>query len=57
MIEYIKDNYVWLSAVVIPVVVAIIGGIAVVINKSGRKQNVGDVKGNNNSIINGDVKN
>ena len=57
MIEYIKDNYVWLSAVVIPVIVAIIGGIAVVINKSGRKQNVGDVKGNNNSIINGDVKN
>lgn len=57
MIDYLKNNYLWLGAVVVPLLVAIIGGIFVLFKKSGRNQNVGDVNGNRNTIINGNVKN
>jgi len=56
MIEYLKENYLWIGAIVIPIVVAIIGAIAVIAKKNGRKQKVGDIHGNKNTIINGDVK-
>lgn len=56
MIDYIKNNYLWLGTVVVPLLVAIIGGISVLLKKPGRNQKVGDVNGNGNTIINGDVK-
>ncbi len=56
MLEYIKENYQWIGAIVIPIVVAIISAVAVLIKKTGRKQKVGDIRGNGNTVINGDVK-
>jgi ABC-type Na+ efflux pump permease subunit len=56
MIDYIKENYLWLSAVVVPIIVAIIGGIVALVKKSGRSQKTGDINGNNNIINNGDIK-
>lgn len=56
MIEYLKDNYLWIGAIVVPVVVAIIGLIASLVKKSRRRQKVGDIIGDGNSVINGDVK-
>lgn len=35
--------------------VAIIGAVAVLVKKASRKQKVGDIRGNGNTIINGDV--
>lgn len=56
MIEYIKENSQWLGAVVVPIVVALIGVIAVLVRKAGRKQKVGDIHGDGNQVINGDKK-
>ncbi len=54
MIEFWEDNWQWIIGVVlVPIVVAI---IKVAFGKSGRKQKVGDIKGNGNQVINGDVK-
>ena len=55
MIEYIKDNYQWIGAIVVPIIVAIIGAVAVMAKKAGRKHKVGDIRGNGNIIINGDL--
>ena len=53
MIEFIAKYWQWIIGVVlVPVVVAI---IKVAFSKSGRKQTVGDIKGNGNQVINGDV--
>lgn len=56
MIEYLKVNWQWIGAIVVPIVVAIIGAVAVLVKKNGRKQKVGDIQGNRNAVINGDVK-
>lgn len=56
MIDYIKNNYLWLGAVIVPLLVAIISGIFAWFKKSGRSQKVGDINGNGNTVINGDVK-
>lgn len=56
MIEYLKENYQWIGAIVVPIMVAIIGAVTVLVKKAGRKQKVGDIRGNGNTIINGDVK-
>lgn len=56
MIDYLKENFQWLGAIVIPIVVAIIGLIAVLLKKSSHKQKIGDIHGNGNKIVNGDVK-
>lgn len=56
MIEFLKENYLWLGATVIPVLVAIISTAAVIIKKSGRKQKVGNITGDGTTIINGDIK-
>lgn len=59
MIEFIKENSNWLSTVIVPIVVALIGAIAVYAKKSGgsskRTQKIGDVSGSNNAFVNGDV--
>lgn len=55
MIDYLKDNYLWLGATVIPIIAAIIGFVAVLVKKSGRKQKVGNITGDGNVVINGDV--
>lgn len=53
MKEFCTGNLQWIiGVVVVPIVVAI---IKVAFSKSGRKQTVGDVKGNGNQVINGDV--
>lgn len=51
MIDYVKDNYLWLGAVVVPIIVALIASL----KKSGRNQKIKDVKGDGNTFINGDV--
>ena len=56
MIDYLKNNYQWIGAVVVPILVALIGFISILLKKSDRSQKVGDVNGNGNSIINGDIK-
>ena len=54
MMDFIKENWQWIIGVVaVPIICAIIG---VVFKKTGRKQKVGDIHGDGNSIINGDVK-
>ncbi len=54
MIDFILKYWQWIIGVVlVPIVVAVIGAV---VKKSGRKQNVGDIHGNGNSLINGDVK-
>ena len=53
MIDFIVKYWQWIIGVVlVPIVVAIIN---VAFSKSGRKQTVGDIKGNGNQVINGDV--
>lgn len=53
MIEFIAKYWQWIIGVVlVPIVVDIIN---VAFSKSGRKQTVGDIKGNGNQVINGDV--
>lgn len=56
MIDYLKENYLWLGAIVIPIIVAIISAVAVIIKKTGRKQKVGNITGDGNTVINGDIK-
>ena len=56
MIDYLKNNYQWIGAVVVPILVALIGFISILLKKSDRSQKVGDIKGHGNTIINGDVK-
>ena len=51
MIDFLKNNYLWLGAVVVPIVVALIGTL----KKSGRNQKIRDVHGDGNTFINGDV--
>lgn len=55
MIDYIKNNYLWIGSVIVPILIAFIGGIIKLFMKSGRNQEVGDINGNGNVIINGDV--
>ena len=53
MIEFLAKYWQWIIGVVlIPIVVAV---IKVAFGKSGRKQTVGDINGNGNHVINGDV--
>lgn len=53
MIEFFANYWQWIIGVVfIPIVVAI---IKVAFSKSGREQKVGDINGNGNQLINGDV--
>ena len=52
MIEYLKENYLWIGALIIPIVVAIIG----LFSRTKRKQKIGYIKGNGNTIINGDCR-
>ena len=54
MIDYLKENYLWIGAIVVPIIVAIIGVISDLVNKTRRKQKIGSIKGNGNTIINGD---
>lgn len=56
MIVFLKENYLWLGATVIPIIVAIIGALAVINKKSGRKQKVKGITGDGNTVINGDIK-
>lgn len=56
MIEYFKENYLWIGAIVVPIMVAIISAVAGLVKKAGRKQKVGNIQGNGNTIINGNVK-
>ena len=56
MIDYLKDNYVWIAAIVVPIVVAIIGAVAVLAKKTDRKQKIKNINGDGNTVINGDVK-
>lgn len=56
MIEFLKENYLWLGVTVIPILAAVIGAVAVIIKKSGRKQRVGNITGDGNNVINGDIK-
>lgn len=56
MIDYLKENWEWIGAIVVPIVIAIIGLVSAHVMNSGRKQKVGDISGDGNSVINGDVK-
>lgn len=54
MMEFLAANWQWIIGVVaVPIIVAV---IKVAFSKSGRKQKVGDIHGDGNQIINGDVK-
>lgn len=54
MIEFVQEYWQWIIGVVlVPIIAALIGAV---VKKSGRKQKVGDIHGNRNTIINGDVK-
>lgn len=56
MIDYLKNNYQWIGAVVVPILVALIGFFSFLLKNSDKSQKVGDINGNGNTIINGDVK-
>ena len=56
MIEFLRENYLWLGATVIPVIGVIIKALTVIFKKSGRNQKVGNITGDGNTIINGDIK-
>ncbi len=54
MKEFWTENWQWIiGVVVVPIVAAIIGAVA---KKTGRKQTVGDINGDGNHVINGDMK-
>ena len=55
MIDYIKNNYLWIGSVIVPILIAIIGGIIKLLIKYDRNKKVGEINGNGNVIINGDV--
>ena len=57
IIEFLKENYSWIGAILIPIIVAIIGAWAVIANKNGRTQKIRDIRGDGNNVINGDVNN
>ena len=53
MIDFVQQYWQWIiGAVAVPIIVAI---IKVAFAKSGRKQKVGDINGNGNQIVNGDI--
>lgn len=53
MIEFIQHYWQWIiGAVAVPIIVAI---IKVAFSKSGRKQKIGDIHGNGNQIVNGNI--
>lgn len=56
MIDYLKENYLWIGAIVVPIIVALIGLVTALVKKSGRKQKLRDINGSGNTVINGDVK-
>lgn len=56
MIDYLKNNYQWIGAAIVPILVALIGFISILLKKSDRSQKVGDINGNGNTLINGDVQ-
>lgn len=56
MIDYLKENYLWMGAIVVPIVVALIGLVAALVKKPGRKQKIGNISGSGNTVINGDMK-
>ena len=54
MKDFFMDYWQWIIGVVaVPILVAL---IKVFFTKPGRKQKVGNVNGNGNQVINGDVK-
>lgn len=56
MIDWIKENYIWIGALVIPIVVALIRAHAKKSDNSvGRNQKIGGVNGSNNVFVNGDI--
>lgn len=57
MINFLKNNYLWISAIIIPLIIAIINILPLFLKKSDHNQKIHDINGNNNIIINGDHKN
>lgn len=55
MIDYLKENYLWIGAIVVPIVVALIGLVAALVKKPGLKQKIGNISGSGNTVINGDI--
>ena len=54
MKEFFAEYWQWIIGVVaVPILVAV---IKVVFTKSGRKQKIGDINGDGNHVINGDIK-
>lgn len=56
MLEFLQEYKEILIKIVVPVLVAIIGLLGYLFQKSTRSQKIGDIKGNNNTVINGDIK-
>ena len=56
MMDFLKENWQWIGAIVVPIVVALIGLVAALVKKSGRRQKISDISGDGNTVINGDVK-
>lgn len=56
IVEFLKENYVWIGTILIPIIVAIIGAWATLSSKKGRTQKIRDIRGNRNNVINGDLK-
>jgi hypothetical protein len=54
MKEFFSEYWQWIIGVVaVPIIVAV---IKVIFSKSGRKQKVGDIHGDGNQVVNGDIK-
>lgn len=56
MLEFLQEYREILIKIVVPVLVAIIGLLGYLFQKPTRSQKIGDIKGNNNTVINGDIK-
>ena len=55
MIDFIRNNYIWIEAVVVPIVLGILTFIIAVMKQSEHSQKFHDVNGDHNSFINGDI--
>ena len=56
MINFLEKHKEIIIEIIVPISLALIGLLMNILNTSARSQKIGNINGNNNKVINGDVK-
>lgn len=56
MINFLEKHKEIIIEIIVPISLALIGLLMKILNTSARSQKIGNINGNNNKVINGDVK-